>query len=163
MPPIDDGGRAAGKLDLVLPPGALRWTMIEYAPGAEFSMHHTDTVDFDVVLSGSVELVLDDGDHLLEPGDSAVITGVDHGWRAGPRGCRLDVLTIAALASRPASVWTDQRVSNSSIELWLCGRHTTTTADDMIACTSCAPTTSKCSIEGAARTRINTRPGRAAP
>ncbi|WP_301149132.1 cupin domain-containing protein [Mycobacterium simiae] len=103
VPPIDDGGRAACKLDLVLPPGALRWTMIEYAPGAEFSMHHTDTVDFDVVLSGSVDLVLDDGDHLLEPGDSAVITGVDHAWRAGPRGCRLEVLTIAALASRPAS------------------------------------------------------------
>lgn len=45
VPPMDDGGRAAGKLDLVLPPGALRWTTIEYAPGAEFSMHHTDTVD----------------------------------------------------------------------------------------------------------------------
>lgn len=94
LPSIEDGGRAAGKLDLVLETGALRWTMIEYAAGAEFSMHHTDTVDFDVVLSGSVELVLDDGAHSLEPGDSAVITGVDHAWRAGPQGCRLNVLTI---------------------------------------------------------------------
>jgi quercetin dioxygenase-like cupin family protein len=90
------GGRAADLLDLVVAPGALRWTAIEYAPGAEFAMHHTDTVDFDVVLMGSVELILDDGSHPLAPGDTAVVTGVDHAWRAGPDGCRLSVLTIGA-------------------------------------------------------------------
>lgn len=90
------GGRAADLLDLVVPPGSLRWALIEYAPGGEFAMHHTDTVDFDVVLSGSVELILDDGGHLLEAGDGAVITGVDHAWRAGPDGCRLNVMTIGA-------------------------------------------------------------------
>jgi quercetin dioxygenase-like cupin family protein len=57
-------------------------------------MHYTDTVDFDVVLSGSVESILDDGAHLLTVGDSAVVTGVDHGWRAGPEGCRLNLMTI---------------------------------------------------------------------
>ena len=98
LPSIADGGRVADKLDLVLPANALRWAMIEYAPGTEFSLHHTDTVDFDVVLAGSVELVLDDGGHVLEVGDSVVITGVDHGWRAGPEGCRLNVLTIGASA-----------------------------------------------------------------
>jgi hypothetical protein len=61
-PSIDDGaGRVADFLDLAVPPGSMRWTAIEYAPGAEFSMHHTDTFDFDVVLSGSVELIFDDG------------------------------------------------------------------------------------------------------
>jgi quercetin dioxygenase-like cupin family protein len=102
LPSIDDGGRLADKLDLVLPAGSLRWTMIEYAPGAAFSLHHTDTVDFDVVLSGSVELILDDGGHLLEVGDNAVITGVDHGWRAGREGCRLNVLTIGVAPSSSA-------------------------------------------------------------
>jgi quercetin dioxygenase-like cupin family protein len=97
LPPISTGGgRVAGLLDLVVPPGALRWTVIEYAPGAAFSMHHTDTVDFDVVLSGSVELILDDGGHPLEVGDSVVVTGVDHAWRAGPEGCRLSIMTIGA-------------------------------------------------------------------
>jgi quercetin dioxygenase-like cupin family protein len=95
------GGRSADLLDLVVPPGALRWTAIEYAPSAEFSMHHTDTVDFDVVLSGSVELILDDGAHPLGVGDSAVVTGVDHSWRAGPDGCRLNVLTIGAAPPSP--------------------------------------------------------------
>jgi quercetin dioxygenase-like cupin family protein len=94
-PSIDDaGGRAAEFLDLAVPPGSMRWTVIEYARGAGFSMHHTDTVDFDVVLSGSVQLILDDGVHLLTAGDSAVVTGVDHAWRAGPEGCRLNVMTI---------------------------------------------------------------------
>jgi quercetin dioxygenase-like cupin family protein len=93
-PPISTGGRAADRLDLAVPPGAFRWATIEYGPGAEFAMHHTDTVDFDVVLSGSVELILDDGAHPLAVGDSVVINGVDHAWRAGPDGCRLNVLTI---------------------------------------------------------------------
>jgi hypothetical protein len=55
------GGRIGGFLDLVVPPGALRRTLVEYAPGAEFPMHHTNTVDFDAVVSGSVDLILDDG------------------------------------------------------------------------------------------------------
>jgi quercetin dioxygenase-like cupin family protein len=90
------GGRVADTLDLAVPAGAMRWTVIEYPPGAGFSLHHTDTVDLDVVLSGSVDLILDDGAHPLAPGDSAVVTGVDHGWRAGPEGCRISVLTIGA-------------------------------------------------------------------
>ena len=52
------GGRVADVLDLTVPTGAMRWTVIDYAPGAAFSMHHTDTVDLDVVLSGSVDLIL---------------------------------------------------------------------------------------------------------
>jgi quercetin dioxygenase-like cupin family protein len=96
-PSIDDGGgRVADFLDLVVPPGAMRWTVIDYAPDAGFSMHHTDTVDLDVVLSGSVDLILDDGEHPLTPGDSVVVTGVDHAWRAGPQGCRLSVMTMGA-------------------------------------------------------------------
>jgi quercetin dioxygenase-like cupin family protein len=95
LPPITTGGgRVADFLDLAVPPGSMRWTLIEYAPGAGFSMHHTDTVDLDVVLSGSVELILDDGGHVLTAGDSAVVTGVDHAWRAGPEGCRLNIMTI---------------------------------------------------------------------
>jgi quercetin dioxygenase-like cupin family protein len=90
------GGRVADTLDLAVPAGAMHWTVIEYAPGAEFSMHHTDTVDLDVVLSGSVDLILDDGAHPLAAGDSVVVTGVDHAWRAGPEGCRLSVITIGA-------------------------------------------------------------------
>jgi quercetin dioxygenase-like cupin family protein len=52
-------------------------------------MHHTDTVDFDLVVEGTIELILDDGAHALQSGDCVFMTGVDHGWRAGPAGCIL--------------------------------------------------------------------------
>lgn len=93
-PALSRGGRAADKLDLGVPPGAINWKTIDYGPGVAFSMHHTDTIDLDQVLSGSVELILDDGGHALAAGDTAVVTGVDHAWRTGPDGCRLSVMSI---------------------------------------------------------------------
>jgi mannose-6-phosphate isomerase-like protein (cupin superfamily) len=57
-------------------------------------MHHTDTLDFHLVLSGSIDLTLDTGIHELRPGDCAVITGIDHAWRAGPSGCRLSTVML---------------------------------------------------------------------
>jgi len=88
------GGRAADTLDLGLSAGAMDWKVLDYAPGMEFSMHHTNTVDFDVVLSGSIELILDDGEHPLAAGDHVVVTGVDHAWRAGPDGCRISIISL---------------------------------------------------------------------
>ncbi len=93
-PAIESAGRVADTLDLGVPPGAINWKMIDYGPGVAFSMHHTDTVDLDLVLSGSVELILDDGAHPLDAGDTAVVTGVDHAWRTGPHGCRLSVMSV---------------------------------------------------------------------
>jgi quercetin dioxygenase-like cupin family protein len=75
--------------DLGVGPGLLRWMVLAWEPGAEFTMHHTDTVDLDTVLAGSMQLRLDDGTHQLEPGDCVVVNGVDHAWRAGPDGCTM--------------------------------------------------------------------------
>jgi quercetin dioxygenase-like cupin family protein len=101
LPSISSGGgRAADAFDLGVPAGAMDWKVIDYAAGMEFSMHHTDTVDFDIVLSGSVELILEDGGHPLAAGDSVVVTGVDHAWRAGPEGCRLSVISIGVSPPR---------------------------------------------------------------
>ena len=45
-------------------------------------MHTTDTVDFEVVLSGRVICELDDGAEVtLEPGDTFVQNGTRHRWR----------------------------------------------------------------------------------
>jgi quercetin dioxygenase-like cupin family protein len=91
-----NGGRTTDDFDLGVAPGAISWMVVEYAPGMSFSMHHTDTVDLDTVLAGSVEIVLDDGAHALAAGDCVVVTGLDHGWRAGPDGCRISVMAIGA-------------------------------------------------------------------
>jgi hypothetical protein len=57
-------------------------------------MHHTDTVDLNLVLSGSIDLILDTGVHTLMPGDCVVITGIDHAWRAGPSGCQISGIML---------------------------------------------------------------------
>ena len=45
-------------------------------------MHTTDTVDFDVVVSGEVTLELDDGaEVLLKAGDCVIQNGTRHAWR----------------------------------------------------------------------------------
>lgn len=45
-------------------------------------MHTTDTIDFEVVLSGRVVLELDDGaERELRPGDTIVQNGTRHRWR----------------------------------------------------------------------------------
>lgn len=85
---------SADLIDQALAPGLVRWMVVEYAAHASTPMHHTDTVDLETVLSGSVTLVLDDGAHHLEAGDMVVMTGVDHAWETGELGCRMNVILI---------------------------------------------------------------------
>ncbi len=93
-PPPPRAGGSAPLIDQGISPGLARWMVAELGPGSETPMHHTDTLDLQTVLSGSVELVLDDGAHTLEAGDVVVLAGVDHAWRAGPQGCRLSAVLI---------------------------------------------------------------------
>jgi hypothetical protein len=88
------GGRNADRFDLGVAVGAMDWKVLDYESGMGFSMHHTDTIDFDTVLSGTIELILDDGVHPLAAGDHVVVTGVDHAWRAGPEGCRMSIISL---------------------------------------------------------------------
>jgi quercetin dioxygenase-like cupin family protein len=96
-PPARPEGRA-DRLDVALEPGRVRWQLIDFHPGVNYPMHHTDTVDIDIVLTGSVELTLDDGIHVIEQGEAVVINGVDHAWTGGPEGCRLSVTFIGTPA-----------------------------------------------------------------
>ncbi|HEY6531567.1 MAG TPA: hypothetical protein VIY72_04650, partial [Acidimicrobiales bacterium] len=66
--------------------GTTKTMFTRWSSDFRYGMHHTDTIDFDTVLEGSAVLILDDGRHVLEAGDVAVVTGVDHGWEAGPEG-----------------------------------------------------------------------------
>lgn len=61
-------------------------------------MHTTDTIDFELVVSGEVELELDDGVKVhLKPGDTVVQNGTRHAWRnEGTDPCRLVVAMLGA-------------------------------------------------------------------
>jgi quercetin dioxygenase-like cupin family protein len=55
--------------------------VIEYAPGVASRMHRTVTVDYAVVISGEIEMGLDDGVKvLLKAGDVLVQRGTIHDW-----------------------------------------------------------------------------------
>lgn len=69
--------------------------LIEFAPGTKPGMHVTDTLDYFVMLSGSVTLELDTGAVTLSPGDMVVNRGVMHGWRNdGPEAAVLAAVTV---------------------------------------------------------------------
>lgn len=61
-------------------------------------MHTTDTVDFDVVISGEVYLELDDGSEvLLKAGDCVVQNGTRHAWRnRSSANCVIAVTLVGA-------------------------------------------------------------------
>lgn len=94
---VATASRASGSAPLIelgVEPGDVRWIAVNFEPAGEAPVHHTDTIDFTTVLSGSIELLLDDGDHVLRAGDSIVVNGIDHGWRAGPEGCTMNVVLV---------------------------------------------------------------------
>jgi hypothetical protein len=98
LPPRLRAAGKADKLDMGVGQG-LGWMIVRWEPGSEWPPHYTDTIDLDIVLSGTIELLLDDGAHRLEAGDSVVVHGVDHAWRVGDDGCTMCVAAIGATRS----------------------------------------------------------------
>jgi mannose-6-phosphate isomerase-like protein (cupin superfamily) len=76
LPEDLDIGQALEELGTKLP--GLGEAMEPENPG----MHTTDTVDIDVVISGEVDLELDDGETVhLRAGDCVIQNGTRHAWR----------------------------------------------------------------------------------
>jgi mannose-6-phosphate isomerase-like protein (cupin superfamily) len=73
-----DVNAAAGLTDFEAEaPGLLRYMDLS-DPG----MHTTDTIDFEVVMEGTIVLELDDGAEVtLHPGDTVVQNGTRHRWK----------------------------------------------------------------------------------
>jgi hypothetical protein len=82
-------------INIGVPQVGSSWLIVKWPPNSDAYMHRTDTLDYDVVLSGRVTLLLEEGDVELRTGDSVVIPGVRHGWRAGPEGCVSSVVLLA--------------------------------------------------------------------
>lgn len=57
------------------------WLRVDGDDPAAPGMHATDTLDFMVVLEGSVVLGLDDGERVIGPGEYVVQRGTRHRWR----------------------------------------------------------------------------------
>ena len=92
LPPRPEG--KGEFVDIPVPPGDALFYRVRFPANQLRRVHYTDTIDCHTVVSGSIELLLDDGPHLLEVGDSAIVTGVDHGWKVGPEGCVVSMIVF---------------------------------------------------------------------
>jgi len=72
--------------------------LLGYMEPGDPGMHTTDTIDFEVVLEGTVTLELDDGAEVtLHPGDTVVQNGTRHRWKnSGDTTARLAVFMCGA-------------------------------------------------------------------
>jgi quercetin dioxygenase-like cupin family protein len=57
-----------------------RFAVIEFPPGTRGAMHRTDSLDYIVVLSGTIDMALDEGTVTLNAGDVMVQRGTNHSW-----------------------------------------------------------------------------------
>jgi quercetin dioxygenase-like cupin family protein len=58
-------------------------------------MHRTDTVDYGIVLSGEIYLVLDKQETLLKAGDVVVQRGTNHAWsNRSDKPCRMAFILV---------------------------------------------------------------------
>jgi quercetin dioxygenase-like cupin family protein len=60
--------------------GGTVFRVIEYAPGVTPRNHRTDSIDYAVVLSGEIDMELDDQVVTLRAGDVLVQRGTIHNW-----------------------------------------------------------------------------------
>lgn len=75
--------------------------VVDMLPGGASPMHRTNSIDYGIVLSGQLELELDDGvKTLLGPGDIVVQRGTNHLWRnpSDSVPCRIVFILIEAPA-----------------------------------------------------------------
>jgi len=85
---IGDEDMGARQLGLAPPPHGSRFVHLEIKPGTAIApgqdvpgMHRTDTLDYNIVLSGEITLYLDDGAKtVMKPGDVCVQRGTNHSW-----------------------------------------------------------------------------------
>jgi len=97
--PVDnDGTDDAGlrKVGTTLPGGTI-FRIIEFAPGLAPRNHRTDSIDYGVILSGEIDMEVDDSTVHLRAGDVFVQRGTMHNWiNRGTAPCVLAVILIDA-------------------------------------------------------------------
>ena len=97
--PVDNDGAAdlgLRKAGTTLPNGTI-FRVIEFAPGLAARNHRTDSIDYIAVMSGEIDMELDDTVVHLAAGDVMVQRGTIHNWvNRGPATCVLAVILIDA-------------------------------------------------------------------
>ena len=76
--------------------------VVQYAPGVAARNHRTDSIDYAVVISGEIDMELDDTTAHLKAGDVLVQRGTIHNWVN--RGSAPCVIAFALIGAHPVKV-----------------------------------------------------------
>jgi len=122
--PADNSGRADAaerEIGVAPPPRGSIFRVVDFPPAADFGavdnaamlremgigageggarhagMHRTKSVDYAVVISGEIDMLLDDSEVHLKAGAVLVQRGTNHGWvNRGKESCRIAFVLIDA-------------------------------------------------------------------
>jgi quercetin dioxygenase-like cupin family protein len=99
--PVDNSGAedASARPVATTPPEGTVFRVIEYGPGVAPRNHRTNTLDYAVVISGEIDMELDDGVVHLKAGDVVVQRGTIHNWVN--RGSEPCVIAFALIGAHP--------------------------------------------------------------
>jgi mannose-6-phosphate isomerase-like protein (cupin superfamily) len=87
---------ATRKVATTMPDGIV-FRIIEFSPGCAPRNHRTDSVDFGVVLSGEIDMTVDESQVHLKAGDVLVQRGTIHDWiNRGNEPCVIAFVLVAA-------------------------------------------------------------------
>ena len=127
--PADNSGsadRAEREIGVAPPPRGSIFRVVDFPPAAEVgavdnaamlremgiaggragarhaTMHRTRSIDYAVVISGEIDMLLDDSEVHLEAGDTLVQRGTNHAWvNRGKESCRIAFVLIDAEEPAP--------------------------------------------------------------
>lgn len=95
----DDG--ATRQVGITAPAGTV-FRVVELAPGVVRFPHRTNSIDYGVVISGAIEMELDDTSVSLRAGDVLVQRGTIHNWVN--RGTTPCVIAFVLVSADPVAV-----------------------------------------------------------
>jgi quercetin dioxygenase-like cupin family protein len=102
--PVDntsDDDQAARRVGTTLNNGTV-FRVAEFGPGVAPRNHRTDSIDYAVVVSGEIDMQLDDSVVHLKAGDVLVQRGTIHNWIN--RGTQPCVIAFVLIDARPVEV-----------------------------------------------------------
>ena len=71
--------------------------VVDFPPGGEAFMHRTETVDYAIVMTGEIDMLLDDSEVHVRAGDVLVQRGTNHAWaNRGSKTCRIAFILVDA-------------------------------------------------------------------
>jgi mannose-6-phosphate isomerase-like protein (cupin superfamily) len=103
--PVDNDGFAdpvGNKIGTSIDNGTV-FRVVKFDPGVAPRNHRTDSIDYGVVISGEIDMVLDDGVIVhLKAGDCLVQRGTVHDWiNKGPQPC---LIAFSLIAAKPVEI-----------------------------------------------------------